>query len=306
MPIDPRRLAVLRAVADAGGVVAAAPALHMTPSAVSQQIARLEAETGAVLLDRSQLGGRRAARLTSTGLMLAEHARRVGDVLDTAERDLALVLGRLHGAVRVGGFPSAIPALIAPVAAAIHTRYPEVSVQIRQVEAGPGVAALRTRELDLLVAESDPGGGNPAGIRAHALFDDPFVIVCPAQWGVRGPDLAALRARPWVQGPVGSAAREALDRLASELGAPLRRDHECLEPPVALGMVAAGLAAAVLPRLALSGQIFAGEGRVAVIRTPVVGVRHVELRQRAGGPAPSPLVRLVGDEIVVAAHSASF
>jgi len=61
MQIDPRRLAVLGAVANAGGVLAAATVLHLTPSAVSQHIARLEADTGVVLLDRSRLGGRRAA-----------------------------------------------------------------------------------------------------------------------------------------------------------------------------------------------------------------------------------------------------
>jgi len=74
MQIDPRRLAVLGAVANAGGILAAATVLRVTPSAISQHVARLEAETGVTLLDRSRLGGRRAAGLTPAGQLLATHA----------------------------------------------------------------------------------------------------------------------------------------------------------------------------------------------------------------------------------------
>src|SRR5688572_26730362 len=99
MRIDPRRLVVLRAVADAGGVLAAASVLHLTPSAVSQHIARLEAETGVTLLDRSRLGGRRSVGLTTAGRLLARHAARLTDVLAAAEHDLAALTGQVSGPV---------------------------------------------------------------------------------------------------------------------------------------------------------------------------------------------------------------
>ena len=67
MEIDPRRLIVLRAVERHGGVVAAAAALHISPSAVSQQLVLLERETGFALIDRSRRGGHRSIQFTTAG-----------------------------------------------------------------------------------------------------------------------------------------------------------------------------------------------------------------------------------------------
>src|SRR2546430_10746504 len=114
MQIDPRRLAVLGAVANAGGVLAAATVLHLTPSAVSQHIARLEAETGVTLLDRSRLGGRRSAGLTPAGRLLAAHAGRLAETLAAAERDLATLTRQGSGPGSVGALPTAIPHSVAP------------------------------------------------------------------------------------------------------------------------------------------------------------------------------------------------
>ncbi|MFC9550233.1 LysR family transcriptional regulator, partial [Rhodococcus sp. NPDC056960] len=83
MDIDPRRLRYLLAVARAGGILAAADELHMTPSAVSQQIARLERETGQVLMTRTPQG----SVLTQEGTLLAEAAQDI-------ERTLAGVRSR--------------------------------------------------------------------------------------------------------------------------------------------------------------------------------------------------------------------
>ena len=67
--IDARRLRVLREVAEHGTLAAAADALHLTPSAVSQQLNLLERETGVQLLERAGRG----VRLTDPALVLVEH-----------------------------------------------------------------------------------------------------------------------------------------------------------------------------------------------------------------------------------------
>src|SRR5262249_12749089 len=150
-----RRLAVLNAIANAGGVLAAAGVLHLTPSAVSQHIARLEAETGVALLDRSRLGGRRAAGLTPAGRLLAAHAGRIARTLAPAERDPAALTGQVRGPVGVGGVPTVIRHLIAPAAAEAAVTSPNVEIHIRQIEREPGLAALRAGGLDLLIIEAD-------------------------------------------------------------------------------------------------------------------------------------------------------
>lgn len=296
MRLDPRRLAVLRAVADAGSVLGAAAALHLTPSAVSQHVARLEAEAGVTLLDRSRLGGRRAAGLTPAGKLLARHAGRLAGVLAEAERDLAALTGQVAGTVRVGAFPTTIRHLVAPAAVAAG---PHVRVRIQQIESEPGVAALRAGALDLLIADRDAADPAPQrpGLSASPLLLDPYQLAVPAAWGAVD-SVEALLGRPWVDGPPGSVARRSLDRIAGEHGAALERAHECLEYPAALSVVAAGLAVAVVPALALPDP---PDSRVRLLPAAVLGARRLDLVHRAGRHEPSPAARLVADEIRAAA-----
>ncbi|MFC7546227.1 LysR family transcriptional regulator [Plantactinospora sp. GCM10030261] len=298
MRIDPRRLAVLGAVADAGGVLAAAAVLHLTPSAVSQHISRLEAETGVTLLDRSQLGGRRAARLTPAGRLLAAHASRVAEALAAAERDLAALTGAVTGVVRVGAFPTAIRHLVGPAMAAIAAGPARVEVRVQQVERQPGLASVRAGGLDLLVAEGDPDRESDPmpGLRVDRLLDDPYRVVFPPRWAPVG-GIEALLARPWVDGTPGTAVRAALDRIAVRYGVVPASRHECLEFPAALSLVAAGVAAAVVPALALPA-----DGPIEVLEVPGAGARRIELVCRGGRTQPSPAADLVAQAIHAAAR----
>lgn len=295
MRIDPRRLAVLGAVANAGGVLAAASVLHLTPSAVSQHIARLEAETGVVLLDRSRLGGRRAAGLTPAGRLLAGYAGRLAETLAAAEHELAALTGQVTGRVSVGAFPTAIRYLVAPAAAGMAAANPNVEVHIRQLEPEPGLAALQAGALDLLIVEADPD--DPAtqapGLHTVRLLDEPYQVVFPERWApvIR---VEALLARPWIDGPPGSAVRRALDRIAAHHDTTLNRAHECLEFPAALAIVADGLAAAVVPALALSAQ---EQAAVGILDVPYAGARRIDLVHRGGRHEPSPAAGLVAQAI---------
>jgi len=297
MQIDPRRLAVLGAVANAGGVLAASTALRVTPSAVSQHIARLEAETGVTLLDRSRLGGRRAAGLTPAGQLLAGHAGRLAEVLATAERELAALTGQVTGRVSVGAIPTTIRHLVAPAGAAVAAENPNIEVCVRQCEREPGLAALQAGALDLLVAEAGDGpaaGAVPPGLRAVPLLDDPFRIVYPAPWKPLA-GVEALLTRPWVDGPPGSAARRALDKVAAYHNAVLDRPHECLEFPASLAIVAAGLAAAVIPALALPAEPI--PSRIAVLDDRTAGSRRLDLLHRRGRHEPGPAAELAARAI---------
>ncbi|GAA3398423.1 LysR family transcriptional regulator [Cryptosporangium minutisporangium] len=290
MQLDPRRLAVLRAVADAGGVLAAAKVLHLTPSAVSQHLARLESETGVALLDRSRAAGRRTVGLTAAGRLLAEHAGRVAVVLAEAERDLAALTGQATGRVVVAAFPTAMDHLVGPAAAAVHAASPHVRVSVRELDPEPALAALRAGGVDLVMTETYPDAP-PSGLGGVWLLDDEFRVVTPPEWG-SGVDGAL--SRPWVAGPPGSAARAALDGLAARHGVALRREHECLENPAALALVSAGLAAAVVPGLAVPAKLPAG---LRMLEVPAVGARRIGVLYRAGRHEPAPAARVVLDAI---------
>jgi DNA-binding transcriptional LysR family regulator len=301
MPVDARRLVVLHAVADSGGVLAAAGALHLTASAVSQHIARLEAETGLTLLDRSRLGGGRAAGLTPAGRLLAGHAARLVAVLADAERDLAALTGAVAGTVTVAAFPTVMAHLVAPAAARVAAGAPHVRVSIVERDTEPAIAAVRAAAVDLALVENDAQAPPPAagvsGVRVRPVLDDRYRIAVPVAWGVAA-DLAAVLARPWVDGPPGSATRQVLDRLAAQHGVRLRREHECLEFPGVLSIVAAGLAAAVVPALALPPQHAPAYPGVVLLDVPGVGARRISVVHRAGRHEPGPAARLLLGEIL--------
>lgn len=288
MPIDPRRLAVLRAVARAGGILAAAPTLNLTPSAVSQHISRLESEVGVALLDRSKLGGRRAVWLTEAGRLLATHAERMAEVLAAAEADLVTLTGQVAGPVTVGAFPTAIRHVLVAAVAEVTAIAPAVHVRIRQVEAEPGRTALRAGLLDLLITESaftEP----PVAVReltAARLLDDPYRIAVPTSWPPAS-SAEELLDRPWVDGPPGSAMRRVLDDLDSHYAVTVKRPHQCVEFPPALSLVAAGLAAAVVPALAVPGD----QSGIRIVHDRLVGARRVDVEFRRGRHEPSPAAR---------------
>src|SRR5258708_16670772 len=108
--LDTHRLRLLREFAQRGTIAATATALGYTPSAVSQQLAALEREAGAVLLDRTA----RAAELTDAGRRLAEHAERILAMIEAPEADLSAAVP--SGRVTVTPFPTAAvafgPALV--------------------------------------------------------------------------------------------------------------------------------------------------------------------------------------------------
>src|SRR3954447_22755357 len=98
--VDLRGLRALRAVADHGTLAAAADALHLTPSAVSQQLAALEREVGHALLEPAG----RTVRLTGAARVLLEHANALFAQLERLEGDLAARRDEPLGEIRVGGF----------------------------------------------------------------------------------------------------------------------------------------------------------------------------------------------------------
>ena len=194
MPTDPRRLAVLLAVHRAGGVLAAADLLHVTPSAVSQQIARLEAEEGVPVLDR----GPRGATLTAAGRILAEAAERIESELVEARKSLAALGGELSGRVTVAGFQTAIRAVVAPTFAVVAERHPGIELVVEERDPGESMRRLREGDADVVLLatewaeyrELDPQELG-AVVHQKAMLDGRNVLD-PARWRAAGWTYRAL------------------------------------------------------------------------------------------------------------------
>ncbi|RJL32549.1 LysR family transcriptional regulator [Bailinhaonella thermotolerans] len=284
MDIDPRRLRVLHEVARRGGVVRAAAALHLTPSAVSQQLARLEREVGLRLLDRS--GGR--AGLTPAGRVLAARAARVEEELAEARRELQRFTGVLEGPVVVGAFMTAIRHLLVPAFRALAVRHERIAPTVREVEGEAALRELRLGGLDLLITERDASPLPPADLLAVRVHDDEYRVVAPPGRPVPR-TVAELADLPWVAGSPGEASGQALDRLARAHGFTPRRVHYCTEFPAVFALVAAGHGVAIAPSLAL---LDVAEGEVAVSPIRGIGTRRIEALTRPSrtrGSTPDPI-----------------
>lgn len=290
MDCDPRRLTVLAAVARTGGVQAAGTALHVTPSAVSQQIAKLEREAGVSLM----LHGRRHLVLTAAGIALAQRGERIAAELAGVQHDLARLTQQVGGPVTLVAFPTAVAAIVGPTAARVRLELPAVELRVVETAEEPATERLRNGTVDLVVVERDSSRRRPVpkGLREVALLDDPFMVMLPTTWpaprGVR--DLADLH---WVAGPAGSATRSALDGLARAGGWRPRVVHEALEFPAVHALVGAELGAALVPRLALPDPGAAVAERVVAVPLPGLGSRRLVARHRTGRREPSPAVQAV-------------
>lgn len=297
MDLDPRRLAVLLAVHRNGGVVAAADSLHVSPSAVSQQIRLLERESGARVLDREPTG----AVLTRAGRVLAETAETIEAELASAARELIVVdTEALTGTVRVGSFQTAVRALLLPLLTGLEESLPGVDLVVEEVEERAGISRLRHGQIDLLLLERDSHEPVPAprGFADIAVLDESWLVAVGP--GTPAPStLGDLVRASWLDIDPTSAGRAALDRLGRQLGTPLTTRHVIYDYDVALAMVEQGLGCALLPELAVhGGQVPNG---VSVARLPGLGTRQIMVRHRSTRTEPDPSTRAVLEALLAEA-----
>lgn len=299
MAIDPRRLVVLHAVDRYGGVVGAAAALRVSPSAVSQQLAMLERETGFGLIDRSRRGGQRAIEFTNAGRRLVAHAAELIQVLDDAEAELRALAGAVTGTVTVAAFFTALRGFAGTALAQLGTTHPGLHPQVLQVDERGAVVNVLSGRIDLALVEDDAQRRRtvPRGLRYEALADDPFRVAVPMTWPDFD-DLAAVADRPWIDGPADSAVGQAMQRVRRTTGLRLPAAHQCAEFTAGLSLVAAGLGGAFVPELALAALAPAD---VRVLSLPGLGARRIGVVYRRSRNEPTPAVRAVVDAFRAAA-----
>ncbi|WP_041837217.1 LysR family transcriptional regulator [Actinosynnema mirum] len=278
--IDPRRLRVLRALADHGTVTAAAGALHLTPSAVSQQLAALESEVGHELLRRR---GRRVA-LTAAGELLVGHANAVAAELERARASLASFAAGGGGRVVVAGFASAITQVVAPALAVLRARAPGVVVRVRDAEGNASVPLLLDGEIDLAVTEEyRPGGRDDRRITRFPLYTEPFDVLLPPGHRLAGEaavELRELADEEWVAPQLGNPVRDAVELTCENAGFAPVVTHVSDDFRAIGALVGAGAGVALVPRAAGAGVPVHG---VAPLRRVFAAVR--------AGSEEHPLIR---------------
>ena len=290
------RLRVLTEVVGRGSFSGAAEALSYTQSAVSQAIARLEAETGTTLVVRDRQG----IRPTAAGATLVEHAEAIFAQIDAAETDLAAVLGVRIGRLRMASFPSAGATLMPLAIATFREAHPDVSLTLAEGEPEEIAPRLRVGEFDLALLFEFPGVRERpgAGLRTVGLLEDPMHVALPAAHPLadkRALTLADLRDENWVQTSESSPCARHVVRSCLGAGFEPHVAFESDDYETVQGLVAAGVGVALIPRLALTRV---RPGIVVRELAPRSPERKVVAATTAGpgvAPAARSMIRVLSD-----------
>lgn len=284
-----RQLRVLLAVAEHQGFGRAGDSIGLSQPAVSQAIRGLEAELGLKLLDRTT----REVVLTAAGQALVGPLRRLLGELDGVLDEARGSGAAARGIVRVASAPTISGGLMPQVLAAAQQRFPDIQVRLSDQAQQLSIEAVREGAVDFAVlvgielAEPD--------LEQQALFDERFVLVCPAGHALAGRAqlrLADVAGWPLVLLDHSSGSRPLIDRAFARAGVAPQVAIDVGHPATAFRMVQAGLGVAVLPALSLplpDAGLRAVPLEAALSRQVVLARR----RQRTLAPAAQRLWDLI-------------
>lgn len=265
--LDTDRLRVLVEVARTGSIARAAERLGCTAAAASQQMTRLERETGAALLERSA----RSVRLTEAGRVLAAHAERVFAELDAADQAVRAVAGVAGGRLRVAAFATA-GGFVVPALAAFARRHGGVELTFVEMEPERALPAVRAGEIDVAVVHrySQLQVPDLRGLRERALHREELVVAVPAR--LAPPDrmplsLSQFADASWVSALPADGYQAVAELACRAAGFEPHVNCRADSYELVLALVAAGLGVALVP---------------ALVARPTAGVRFLDIAQPRG------------------------
>jgi DNA-binding transcriptional LysR family regulator len=271
--LDVTRLRVLDAFARLGSVTAAAKELHYTQPTVSHHLARLEAETGAQLLQRAGRG----VRLTPAGQLLADRAAEIIGRIDVADAELAAHVGLTAGRVRLASFSSVIDSLVPRAVAALTSKHPGLQIELTNTQPPEALELLRAGKIDIaIIFRYDDTEPEPDDVRLHHLFDDPLYLLSTRG----GHTLASLRDATWIAGC--DRCRRHLLSMCADQGFEPKIGYTSEDMVVMQGLVAAGLAVTTSPGLALRAHRVKG-----IVASELPG-SHQHIYAATYGEPPDP------------------
>ena len=271
--LDVTRLRVIDAVARHGSVTAAAKELHYTQPTVSHHLARLEAETGAQLLQRAGRG----VRLTPAGQLLADRAAEIIGRIDVADAELAAHVGLTAGRVRLASFSSVIDSLVPRAVAALTSKHPGLQIGLTNTQPPEALELLRTGKIDVaIIFRYDDTEPEPDDVRLHHLFDDPLYLLSPRG----GHTIASLRDATWIAGC--DRCRRHLVSMCADEGFEPKIGYTSENMVVIQGLVAAGLGVTTSPGLALRAHHVNG-----IVASELPG-SHQHIYAATHGEPPDP------------------
>ncbi|MER7243791.1 LysR family transcriptional regulator [Kribbella sp. NPDC000426] len=248
--IDLGRLRALHAVAQYGSVNRAAEVLGYTPSAVSQQLAKLERETRTTLIERQGRG----IVLTDAAQQLASTAARILALVEDAELTLDEQRGQAIGTLSIAAFPTAARGLLPSALVRLVHDHEGLDIRVRETDPFEAVAAVNRGEIDVAVVHDwhNTPLALPEGLSRAKLGTDPADVLVPASHRLAGKEFVRaedLVGERWICQPAGSICHEWLIRTMRRAGVEPEVAYSIAEYQTQLAMLARGIGIGLLPRL---------------------------------------------------------
>ena len=236
------QLRVIDAVRRHGSVTAAARELHYTQPSISHHLSRLEAQTGARLLQRVGRG----IRLTEAGRLLADRAAEIIGRVESATAELSTVVGLTAGRVRLAGFNSVMAALVPQAAAILARQHPGLELRLADTHPEDSLQLLRSGHVDVaLIFRYDDTAPEGESVRLTHLLDDPLYLLTTGG----GTTLTKHKDAPWIAGC--ERCRTHLVEMCEAAGFSPHLAYTSDDMVVMQSLVAAGMGVTTIPGLAL-------------------------------------------------------
>jgi molybdate transport repressor ModE-like protein len=244
--MDPRRVLTFRAVARERSFSGAARELALSQPSVSNQVAALEREIGARLLERAPGG----LRLTREGEILLEHADAIAERFELAEDQLSAAALGAHARLRIGAFPTALGVLVPAAIARVRLRHPDTKVTVDEGGTEDLASRVRSGGLHLAVSFQDSAEPRhePPGLERRDLFREQFRVGLARDHPVAGRArvrLADLASDDWTAAsPDGLIVRACRAAGFEPNLVSITRDQLAIR-----GLISRGLAVTLVPEL---------------------------------------------------------
>jgi DNA-binding transcriptional LysR family regulator len=236
------QLRVIDAVRRHGSVTAAAHELSYAQPSISHHLSRMEAQTGARLVQRVGRG----IRLTEAGRLLAERAAEIVGRVDAVTAELSAIVGLDGGRVRLAGFGSVMSSLVPQAAAVLADRHPGLELGLTDTHPEEALELLRAGHLEVaLIFRYDDTATEDDDIRLVHLLDDPLYLLTNGG----GTTVTDHRDTPWIAGC--ERCRQHLVDECERAGFSPRLASTTDDMVVMQSLVAAGMGVTTIPGLAL-------------------------------------------------------
>lgn len=248
-----QRLRLLFELERLGTIAAVAEALSYSPSAVSQQLAALERETGVVLLERVGRG----VKLTDAARVLVGHTATILRAMELAKAAVAATHERVTGTLRVASFQTVVVTLAPAALQRLGQEHPDLAVHIRHREAVEAYEDLLRHDVDVILDEDYPDApvAPRSGVEREELLSDPLYLLLPPQGRYADArSLADLADAPWALDEPDSVMGAWSRRVCRHAGFEPRSIVDTPDPLLHLHLARAGLAVTFTPGLIAGSQ----------------------------------------------------